>query len=179
MKVLYEKYYKKIIIEADMTESDFLEFEEFSAQVKRDNFFDIFEEYLDEEDEPIDFEDVSTTFIELKDELLSMNYSLQETAYEKAIHEQIMKNMPEFEVGDIDFVFSNKIMTKSGEIYGYISDDSEYAIYETDQYFNEEDQDEDELYYVINDIIKVKIDDRYIDTSYGKDDINEMFSNYL
>jgi hypothetical protein len=176
MKVLYEKYYKKIIIEAGMTESDFLEFEEFSAQVKRDNFFDIFQEYLDEEDEPIDFDDLSTTYEELKYELTSMNYALQETAYERSVLKQVIKNMPEFSIGDVDFVFSDKFMSKSGDVYGYIADDSEYAIYETDQYFNE---DEDELYYALNVIRKVDIDDRYIDTSYGKDDINDMFSNYL
>jgi hypothetical protein len=177
MTKLYEEYYKKIILEVGMKESDFMEFDEFSKKVKRDKFFDIFEEYLDAEDDPIDFESESVTFEELKSELTSMNYSLQEQAYESAVLDKVKKDMPDFDIGEVGFGFSGNFMAKDGSIVTWIGEDTEYAIYETTQYFDTDNVDEDSLYDL--DIRKVDVDDRYVDTSYDRDDINYAFRNYL
>jgi hypothetical protein len=74
-------------------------------------------------------------------------------------------------------VFSGNFMAKDGSIVTWIGDDTEYAIYETTQYFDTDNVDEDSLYDL--DIRKVDIDDRYIDTTYDRDDINQAFSDYL
>lgn len=186
MENLYESF-KEVILDVDgLSENDVITFEEFDQKVSRQNFFDIFEEYLDENDDVIDFESETDKYMELIDSLESISDAASLHAYEASISDAVFKNLPEFTIDtitstDIEF---NPVGTMSASehdtVYDFMIHDVEYIIYETTQYI---DYDVDDIDHHISealyDVRKVEVGDRYIDTSISAKEINVLFNDFF
>lgn len=182
IKKLYG-WYTEIINEVDgLPENDIIPIEEFHKHVSRERFFDIFEEYIDENEEEIDFESESDKYVDLIHELRSIYHSASESSYTDAVTKAAYDALKEFELhitetSYVEFSPVGTMANRENDLYNFLTSDVDYVVYETDQYIT----DIDDLTYDLREYLPrpIDIDSRYIDTSMDRETINHMFSDYL
>jgi hypothetical protein len=147
---------------------DFPEFPEFTRKISRGGLVDMIEEVGLEDDSDID---------DILSNLKSMLGYTAESEYESYMLSKLMTNMPELdgEKFTLFFVgFANKQFKKNREIFDYYSEESYYAVYETDRMIVDSDTIDD----LVGDVDKLKeIHDDYWYPSFTT--LNDYFSDYF
>lgn len=177
LKLLYEKV-KEVIESEEMTFET--TFEEFVKKCGRRDFFGVFEEYLDEDDEPVDFED-NPLYEDLISNIKNRISTVYMYAYERELAEKIMKNIPDIELEDFTMVavgtFYDKDQTEMSEQF---AGDTKIVVFESDNYFETSDEGsyEDEIYVSIKklDFDRLQFDSGYV--GYTKEEANNVVSDY-
>ncbi len=173
---LYEKV--KEIVESENMSFD-TTIEQFVKNCKRRDFFGVFEEYLDEEDEPVDFED-NPDYEKLIDAIKSRIRYAYEQAYTRELQEKVFKNIPDIETGDITLEAIGSLYDKNQtDISEYIADDTFAIVYKSDYYIDDLTDDfyEDLNYNVKKlDFDRLRFDYGYV--SYTKEEANDQIANY-
>lgn len=173
---LYEKV--KEIVESENMSFD-TTIEQFVKNCKRRDFFGVFEEYLDEEDEPVDFED-NPEYETLIDAIKSRIRNAYEQAYTRELQEKVFKNIPDIETGDISLEAIGSLYDKhQTDISEYIADDTFAIVYKSDYYIDDLNDDfYNDLYYDVKKLNfdKLRFDDGYV--SYTKEEANDQIANY-
>jgi len=174
IKELFE-IFKKMLKEENIEPE--IEFDYFSQMVQRNKFHDLLEEYLDEEDEPIDFE-VNTVYEELTSQVRRLLDNLEIQWFERHLRERIFNNLPEIELNDFTLTPVGAMYKDSKEIESFIESDTMTIVYVSDRYIDSFD---DEVYDAVYDI--KKLDWRTLDTGYdypdwSSEDVQQMVSDY-
>lgn len=174
IKELFE-IFKKMLKEENIAPE--IDFDYFSQMVQRNKFHDLLEEYLDEEDEPIDFEG-NTVYEELTSQVRRLLDNLEIQWFERNLREKIFNNLPEIELNDFTLAPVGAMYKDSTEIESFIESDTTTIVYVSDRYI---DSFYDEVYDAVYDI--KKLDWRTLDTGYdypywSSEDVQQMVSDY-